>query len=194
MKEHGFWIDTEAKPVYLDRPKLRLKSEELADRGFSAIPGWMPVLEHEGVADDELILTTFKSNVQTHSRTQNCKWLTEIYHDNPAWINPKTAAERGINNGDTIRIESNVGEIITKALVTEGVHPKAIAVSHHGGHWAHGIYASGRKSHVHVSETDCELKWWDENGEHPNWVIPNRGDPISGSLCWNDAVVKVHKT
>ncbi len=21
-------------------------------------------------------------------------WLTEIYHDNPAWINPETAAER----------------------------------------------------------------------------------------------------
>ena len=50
---------------------------------------------------DELVLTTYKVATQIHSRSQNCKWLTEIYHDNPAWINPATAKAQGIEDGDT---------------------------------------------------------------------------------------------
>ena len=74
-------------------------------------------------------MTTYKVNVQTHSRTQNSKWLSEIYHENPAWINPKTAAERGISDGDVIRVRSEVGEITTKARVTPAVAPGVIAIS-----------------------------------------------------------------
>jgi hypothetical protein len=28
---------------------------------------------------------------------------------------------------------------------------------------------------------------------HPNWIIPNKGDPISGQMLWNDTVVTVEK-
>ena len=36
--------------------------------------------------------------------------------------------------------------------------------------------------------------WWEgRNGVHPNWIIPNKGDPISGQLVWNDTVVTVEK-
>jgi hypothetical protein len=37
----------------------------------------------QAVKPDELVLTTYKVAVQIHSRSQNCKWLTEIYHSNP---------------------------------------------------------------------------------------------------------------
>jgi anaerobic selenocysteine-containing dehydrogenase len=193
MRTHGILCDRNATVEEREHGVLNVKSDPLAEAGFDAIPAWMPIPTHEKMNADELILTTFKVNVHTHSRTQNCKWLTEIYHENPAWIHPETAAERGIENGDKIRIRSDVGEIISRALVTEGVHPRAIAISTHAGHWAYGEYASGDKSKTHIPEPDSRLRWWTGNGAHPNWVIPNLGDPIAGSMCWNDTVVRVTK-
>ena len=163
----------------------------LETKGFKPLPSYMPVPEHEKMKKDEMILTTYKVNVQIHSRSQNCKWITEIYHENPAWINPKSAAERGIRDGDIIKVTSDIGEIVTKAKVTKGVHPGVIAISHHCGHWAYGEYASGIKSAVNIAEPDSQLKWWNEKGVHPNWLIPNKGDPIGGGLTWMDTVVTV---
>ncbi|HHH50069.1 MAG TPA: DMSO reductase, partial [Saprospiraceae bacterium] len=194
MKKHGVWQDNNAKASLVKREKMELKSEQLERAGFSAIPAWMPIPSHTKMKTDELILTSFKVNVQTHSRTQNCKWLTEIYHENPAWINTKTAQLRGIENGDWIKIQSEVGEMITKAKVTQAVHPEVIAISNHAGHWgAWGKYATNKKSFVFESESDIENKWWKEKGAHVNKIIPIVGDPISGAMCWFDTVVKVMK-
>jgi anaerobic selenocysteine-containing dehydrogenase len=140
-----------------------------------------------------LILTTYKVATQSHSRTQNSKWLTELYHTNPAWIHPETAAARGIRDGAKIKLTSAVGSMTTRARVTEGIHPGVIAISNHCGHWAYGQYASLEKSAVHESEDDSARIWWKSNGAHPNWVIPNAGDPIGGQHRWMDTVVKVEK-
>lgn len=153
----------------------------------------MPIPNHDKLNSGELILTTFKVNVHTHSRTQNCKWLTELYHENPAWINTKTAEIKEIKDGDWIKIQSEIGEMITRAKVTQGIHPGVIAISNHAGHWSFGKYASGKESPVFQPGPDTENKWWKNNGSHVNKIIPNIGDPISGSLCWNDTVVKVEK-
>lgn len=173
--------------------KFELYSRLLEAKGFSPLPTYYPIPDHQGLGPDQLILTTYKVNVQTHSRTQNCKWLTEIYHDNPAWINPATAAARGIRTGDAIRIKSEIGEIVTRALVTEGVHPGVIAVSFHCGHWEYGRYASGKVVNSDVSDPSYRHKWWKTKGEHPNWVIPNRPDPIGGQQRWMDTVVTVSR-
>jgi len=149
------------------------------------------------MSDGELILTTYKVRTQTHSRTQNCKLLTEDYHTNPALINPKTAAKLGIKDGDKIEVSSAIGNIVTKAKVTNAVHPSAISISHHCGHWQYGRYTSGVKPPVEVgandNDIDLKLKWWTDNGEHPNWIIPNSTDPMGGQQRWMDTVVKVRK-
>ncbi len=183
------------KPDKINKSGLfEIRSGFLEKKGFSGLPSWMPIPEHEKMNSDQLVLTTYKVNVQTHSRTQNCKWLTEIYHDNPAWINPETAKARGIGDGDKIRIKSSVGEIVTKAKVTDGVHPKVIAISNHCGHWEYGVYASGKESSTgHAPETDLKFKWWSDSGVHPNWIIPNSPDPIGGQQRWMDTVVTVSK-
>ena len=62
--------------------------------------------EHQQLADNELIMTSFKWNVHNHGRTMNLKWLAEIVHTNPAWINPKTAAKFGLSDGDWIELTS----------------------------------------------------------------------------------------
>jgi anaerobic selenocysteine-containing dehydrogenase len=185
----GFTPDKVNKSGYLELYSILLK-----EKGFSPLPTYVPIPEHQKMRSDELILTTYKVNVHIHSRSANCKWLTEICHDNPACINTKTANVRGIKSGDKIIIESRIGSIETKAFVTEAVVPGIVAISHHCGHWEYGRYASGNKPPVKEgNDPDLKLKWWTEYGVHPNWIIPNSPDPISGQQCWMDTVVKVTK-
>jgi len=171
---------------------LELYSNLMAEKDLPAMPSYTAAPEHEKMAADELILTTYKVAVHTHSRTTNEKWLAELYHDNPAWINPKTAASRGIGDGDAIKVKSAIGEITTKARLTEGIIPGVIAISHHVGRSDSGRYASGNKSPLgHDNDPDLALMWWNTRGVHPNWIIPNSADPISGQQRWMDTVVRV---
>jgi anaerobic selenocysteine-containing dehydrogenase len=185
----GFKPDALNKSGYFE-----LYSELLKIKNFPALPTYMAIPEHEKMGSGDLILTTYKVPVQIHSRSANCKWLTEIYHDNPAMINPQSAKTLGINTGDKITVKSAIGEITTTANVTPGVVPGVVAISHHLGHWEYGRYASGKKVPVGAGDDpDLKLKHWNTYGVHPNWIIPNKPDPINGQQAWMDTVVKVTK-
>jgi anaerobic selenocysteine-containing dehydrogenase len=169
-------------------------SELLAIKKFPPLPTYMAIPEHEKMGAGDLILTTYKVPVQIHSRSANCKWLTEIYHDNKAMINPVSAKSLGIGSGDKIKVKSAIGEITTSANVTEAVVPGVVAISHHLGHWEYGRYASGKKAPLAGDDDpDLKLKTWNTYGVHPNWIIPNKPDPINGQQIWMDTVVKVSK-
>jgi anaerobic selenocysteine-containing dehydrogenase len=166
----------------------------MEEKGFPPLPTWTPVPEHQQMGVKDMVLTTFKFATQIHSRSQNCKWLTEIYHDNPAWINPVDAQVRNIQEGDVIKVTSPVGEIVSKAKVTPAVMPGVIAISHHCGHWEYGSYASSRPApDGRTDDPDLQRKWWQANGVHPNWIIPNAPDPVNGQMRWMDTVVQVTK-
>jgi len=183
----------------------------LATHIKSGMPTYLPVPEHQRKGTDDLVMTSFKVNVQIHSRSANCKWLTEIYHNNPAWLNPATARRLGIKDGDLIRVTQSDANthrtsqrtIETKVHLTEGIHPEVIAISFHMGRWAYGRYASGKV--VFPERDDGESIWWqtgtrrygpvwdEARGTHPNWIIPNAPDPISGQWRSNDTVVTIQK-
>jgi thiosulfate reductase / polysulfide reductase chain A len=179
---------------------FEIYSEFLAKKGYNGMPSYLPIPEHQNMKEDELILTTYKVNVQSHSRTQGCKYLTEIYHDNPAWINPVTAKKLNIKDKDKIRVKSEIGEIIISAKVTEAVVPGIISISNHCGHWQWGRFATANQAPNPLAtkqddalDPDINRIWWKEKGIHPNNIIPNLGDPICGMMRYMDTVVKVSK-
>ncbi len=185
----GFSPDKLNKSGYFE-----IYSSLMEERSLPPMPTYMAIPEHADLAPDQLVLTTYKVNVQTHSRTMNCRWLAELYHDNPAWINPGTAEALAIREGDTVKVSSAIGEIETAVQVTPGVVPGVIAISHHCGHWQYGRYASGKRAPEGVDDIpDRDTRWWNRNGVHPNWVIPNSPDPINGQQRWMDTVVRVTK-
>ncbi len=170
------------------RPDEGWVAEQLA----AGLPSWVPVPEHRKRTRDQLIMTSFKVNVQIHSRSQNCKWLQEVYHNNPAWINPATARRLlgdDIQEDDIIRIRVDMAELpwrkgkgLTKAReitarvhLTEGIHPEVIAVSFHCGHWAYGRYASGKPIDPKLTgaNPDGEQIWWQKRqkptGDPKEW-------------------------
>ncbi|MEE8393267.1 MAG: molybdopterin-dependent oxidoreductase [Rhodospirillales bacterium] len=182
----GFKPDKVNKSGYME-----FYSTIMEEKGFPPLPTWTAIPEHQTMNKGEMILTTYKVAVQIHSRSANCKWLSEIYNDNPAWINPASAETNGIGDGDRIRVKSHIGEIEAIAKVTPCVVPGVIAISHHCGHWEYGRYASGKKAPFADDDPDYAGKWWSGAGTHPNWIIPNAPDPVNGQLRFMDTVVSV---
>ncbi|MEW6410061.1 MAG: molybdopterin-dependent oxidoreductase [Nitrospirota bacterium] len=180
--------------------KINTYAHEYEKYGFNPLPVFKPHPWHwnkDGsckLKDDELVLTTFKWNVHTQSRTPNVKGLTEMIHSNPAWINAATAKKIGIKNGDLIRITSGVGYMVTKARVTEGIHPKVVAVSNTLG-TKFGRVATATKATPPmwggVDDPDLKHVWWKTEGVNPNEIIPVVADPIGGGQGWYDTVVTV---
>ena len=174
---------------------FELYSKLLEEKGYTPLPGYIAIPEHQAIQPGELILSTFRVNVQTLSRTQNCMWLNEIDSDDAVWINPESAAEIGVGDGDRIKIKSALGEIEATARTTENAVPGIVAVSSHGGRWEYGRYASGRKAPFAIDHDgpNQSLKWWNDERAHPNWIIPNAPEPLSGQQRWMDTVVSVSK-
>ena len=135
------------------KTKNRPKTHQGHDVEIDPLPIWRQIDEHENLDSDELIMTSFKWNVHNHGRTMNLKWLAEIVHSNPAWINPQTAEQLGIADGDWIELTSYQSQMLERELpnimhgerdesgrlvvskmrvpvvTMPGIHPQAIAMS-----------------------------------------------------------------
>ena len=195
---------------------FELDSKIMSAKHYPGLPVWMYIPEHEGLDSDELILTTYKMPTQSHSRTQNCKYLTEITHHEPAWINPTTASSLGLDDGAAATLTrsreliDNKDMVTTKGTtesnmevtvrVTNMIRPGVIAISHHLGHWAYGRYASGNNTPMSddddqaahaTGDPDANDVWWDQYGYRGNWIMPNAGEPIGGGMRCFDTVVRV---
>ncbi len=175
-------------------------------------------VHHENINRENgefILLPTFRLPTLIHTRTNGAKWLYEISHTNPVWINPKDAEWLGVNTGDLVKVSTEIGHFVDKVWVTEGIRPGVVACSHHLGRWRlkedHGSdrwnssivrleQKEGRWKMVLVkgpgpfksSDPDSERIWWTEGGVHQNMIFPVQPDPISGMHCWHQKV-KVEK-
>jgi anaerobic selenocysteine-containing dehydrogenase len=166
-----------------------------------------------------VLVPTFRLPVLIHSRSANAKWLTEIAHRNPVWINTGDASALGIENGDLIRVNTDIGFFVNRAWVTEGIMPGVLACSHHIGRWRRkqdpesnrwafnsvNISKEGPgKWKMRVEESiqpyessdpDSSRIFWSDGGVHQNITFPVHPDPISGMHCWHQKVriEKAHK-
>jgi anaerobic selenocysteine-containing dehydrogenase len=197
--------------------RLEFYSRTLAEWGWPeyAIPTYIRSHVHlENLAPEQVVLIpTFRVPVQIHTRSANSKWLDEIAHTNPLWINPLDAERLGgLRTGDLVRVETEIGHFVLKAWVTEGIRPGAVGCSHHMGRWQSEGGGAGaqrqmmatvalrregkrwrleRKVGVHPYESDdpdTRRVWWTDSGVHQNLAFPVHPDPISGMHCWHQAV------
>lgn len=61
-----------------------------------------------------------------HGTLRNVPYIREIYPVALTWINPETAEDIGVEDGDWVKLTSRRGETHGKALVTEGIAPKVV--------------------------------------------------------------------
>jgi anaerobic selenocysteine-containing dehydrogenase len=188
LMDKGIWVDPEMKP---ERKKLRTSSGRFEFEPF--LPTYSPIPHHQHLRESEFHLITFQWNVHCYAQTANCKWLAEIVHRNPLWINEEAAKKMSLSNGDRVRVTSSLGSIVTPVLVTQGIHPRVVALSDSLGRWNYGRTSQGKPFQSQDPET--HLLWWGKHGTgvHPNPIIPILEDPLGEGQGWMDTVIKVEK-
>ena len=70
--------------------------------------------------------------------------MTTVVWDSWVEINPKTAAELGINFGDLVEVTSPQGSLRVPAVIYPGIRPDMVAMPLGQGHREMGRYAKGR--------------------------------------------------
>jgi tetrathionate reductase subunit A len=166
------------------------------------------VSEQDAQDGFDLRLITYREIAQTKSRTSSNYWLLGVLPENFVLMNAADAAERGLNEGDLVRIISptnpagewdlgngNTVPMIGKIKAVQGIRPGVIAVSLGFGHWAYGSVPftidgttipaderRGRGLHINAAlRTDPHT---------PNTTLV---DPVGGSAVFYDTMVRVEK-
>jgi anaerobic selenocysteine-containing dehydrogenase len=200
LKENGVWFDPNVKPRYksyeskgFNTPskKIEIYSERLGRKGFQPLPTYEPIPDH-GDLKGKFVLVTFEPNVMG-PRTGNFRWLAEIKHQNPVWLNKDVARQLHIEEGDHIKISTKTGSFVTDARLTFGIHPRVVAIERNFGHWGYGHIARAKR--FKSKDPNTNLVWWEKegNGISPNHIISGNSDPIGGGEAWNDTLVIISK-
>ncbi len=221
----GVMVDGRAK-VGVNTPsrKFEFFSSTLYDWGWTerdyTIPWPLKSHVHPDAIDfangGMLLLPNFRLPTLIHTRSANAKWLYEISHKNPVWMHPSDAQRRGVETGDLIRVETEIGYFIDKVWVTEGIKPGVIAMSHHLGRWrlqekmggnpgmtaVASLEAHGSQHKLNILkgggpwetfDPDTSRIWWQDVGVHQNLTHAVHPDPISGAHCWLQKAINVRK-
>jgi anaerobic selenocysteine-containing dehydrogenase len=198
--------------------KLEIFSPTLAAWGHrdQATPGYIRSHVHWSRLDEEkgemVLLPTFRLPTLIHTRSGNAKWLQEISHTNPLWIYPEDAARLGLETGDLVRVNTQIGYFVPRVWVTEGIRPGVAACSHHVGRWRTSQVVGGHRQSSSLvdiirgdstflfrlkhgaqsfpsDDPDTERVWWSETGVNQNLTFPVQPDPISGMHCWHQKII-----
>ncbi|WP_180326564.1 molybdopterin-containing oxidoreductase family protein [Raoultibacter phocaeensis] len=116
--------------------KVNIFSEELQVNGWSGIPGYReqpqsPVSEPDLAADYPYVMLTGGRNHQYfHSEYRESAYMRSIRPFPLVEINPNTARENGIEDGDWVCIESSMGSIKQVAHLTAGIDPRVVHCDH----------------------------------------------------------------
>jgi trimethylamine-N-oxide reductase (cytochrome c) len=148
-----FYDDPEKNPLPTPTGKLEFYSEALAknfphDKERPPVPKWI----EKGPTHDErisserakmfpLLLMSNHGRWRVHAQADDISWTREAptckvkgwdgYMYEPCWIHPSEAENRGIMNGDIVKVFNERGIVLAGAYVTERLRP-GVAYMDHG--------------------------------------------------------------
>jgi anaerobic selenocysteine-containing dehydrogenase len=197
--------------------KLEWYSKTMADWGWEevAIPTYMRThvywRDMDIAGNERVLLPIFRLPTLIHTRSGNAKYLYEISHGHPLWMNPQDADSLGFATGQMIRINTDIGYFVMRVWRTEGIRPGVVAASHHMGRWrlqddmgnerwSSALVDISRKDGgwmlrqqkgigpFRSDDPDSERIWWQDAGVNQNLAFPVHPDPISGMHAWHQRV------
>jgi anaerobic selenocysteine-containing dehydrogenase len=197
--------------------KLEWWSETMHDWGWTeeAIPTYLEShvqwRKLDLAGNERILLPIFRLPTLIHTRSGNAKYLYEISHGHPLWMNPSDGDALGFSTGDLVRLTTGSGHFVIRVWRTEGIRPGVVAASHHMGRWRLQDGGNERWSSALVdiektgestwrlrqkkgiepftsSDPDSERIWWRDAGVHQNLAFPPHPDPVSGMHAWHQRV------
>jgi anaerobic selenocysteine-containing dehydrogenase len=159
-------------------------SEQAVPPGSSIIASIAnPVSDFAGEESNyPFVLHPYLTATFLDGRGANLPWLQEMpdprtsaVYGSWAELNPVTADELGIREGDLLEVESPAGAVRVPALIYPAIRPGVVAIPIGQGHTAYGRYAKGR-------------------GINPIHIVATLTDNQSGDLAWAATRVKLKAT
>jgi anaerobic selenocysteine-containing dehydrogenase len=162
--------------------------------------------------DERILVPIFRLPTLIHTRSGNAKYLYEISHGHPLWMNPADADELSLETGSLVRINTDTGYFVMRVWRTEGIRPGVVAASHHLGRWrlsdslgndrwSSALVDIGRMEDGRwrlrqqkgiepftSDDPDSERIWWKDAGVNQNLAFPPHPDPVSGMHAWHQRV------
>ena len=156
-----------------------LRLEARGDRVY--MPHYEPV-RYVGDKDEyPFYLSTYKTMTHAEGRGTNQPWLQELFglQVEIQWeqwleINPQSAAELGIADGDPVWVELKIGKMKVKARLFAGANPEVVSMPFEYGHTKYGRWAQNR-------------------GTNPNKILAIEFDYLGGLCSFYSTRVKVYK-
>jgi anaerobic selenocysteine-containing dehydrogenase len=211
-------IDGEGKTGWpTESGKLEWYSPTLHDWGWADadVPTYLKThvywRDMDMAGNERILLPIFRLPTLIHTRSGNAKYLYEISHGHPLWMNPTDADSLGFETGEMIRISTDIGYFVMRVWRTEGIRPGVVAASHHLGRWRlDGDKGNERWSSALVDisrkdggwmmrqergigpfesdDPDSQRIWWQDAGVNQNLAFPVHPDPVSGMHAWHQRV------
>jgi anaerobic selenocysteine-containing dehydrogenase len=198
--------------------KLEWWSQTMHEWGWKdeAIPTYLKThvywRDMDMAGNERILLPIFRLPTLIHTRSGNAKYLYEISHGHPLWVNPVDADALGFATGDLVRLTTDNGYFVMRAWRTEGIRPGVVAASHHMGRWrlsealgnerwssalvdvtndGNGVWKLRQKKGIEPfksDDPDSERIWWKDAGVNQNLAFPTHPDPVSGMHAWHQRV------
>ena len=129
-----YFADNENVAFPTDSGKIELYSKYFEDAGYDPLPKYEA---HEEPPEGFYRLIYGRAPMHTFGRTSNNANLTDLMHENSAWVNPKIAKEWGLVNGQYIWLKNQdgvVSDFKIKVRITERIRWDSIYMVHGFGH------------------------------------------------------------
>lgn len=172
---------------FSSRIEMAAKEANLSDLGIKVkgdeafMPHYEPVTPKVEKGAYPLLLVPYELFNLSSGWLPSPPYLNKTLFDNQlrkdesfAEINPKTAADYELKEGDRVVIESPKGKVRARVHVFDGAMPDVVYMPLGLGHNAYDDFLRGK-------------------GANPNYIISEERDPLSGHPVWWNTPVKVTK-
>jgi anaerobic selenocysteine-containing dehydrogenase len=136
------------------RYQNEMKKKEVSQvywQDYIPLPAWRtPTMEGSTSSGHDLYLISYKLIEFKQSRASQIPMLAELAPEQRLDINPRTAEDRGLANGDLAVVESHnaltgdTRSVTVKVHYTEGIRPDTVGMPHHYGEVANHPSAKGQ--------------------------------------------------
>ena len=105
------------------------------DKDLSNDHDYLPVYRPQNEVDNAELRKKYPLSVnnshprwRVHSSYWEVPWLEEMEGEPIGYINPLDAEARGIADGDHVRVYNDRGEVVVKAVYSEGIQPGSMDI------------------------------------------------------------------
>ena len=187
-KKFEFYSETLKKGLaeHADKHKITIDevlkvSGYLAQGELAFVSHYEAPKRHGSYAEYPFEFVDYKSRLNREGRSANLPWYQEFKKmdtGDVSWgdvlkMNPVDGAKLGLKTGDTVKITSPAGSIVTQLNLWEGIRPGTVTKCYGQGHWAYGRVAAQDYAKAQP------------RGGNNNEILVDDYDRLSGSTARN---------